>query len=61
MKWGQKIDILFFWRQANASVGCELAVTARIGIGSVRFRKCEELFLENKFPLKMKGKFIVVA
>ena len=35
----------------NASGGCEAAVTAR-----VRFRKCGELLLGNRFPLKMKGK-----
>ena len=35
----------------NASGGCEAAVTARVGIGWVRFRECG-----NRFPLKMKGK-----
>ena len=29
----------------NASGGCEAAVTARVGIGWVRFRKCVELLL----------------
>ena len=36
--------------------GCEAAVTARVRIGWVRFRKCGELLLGNRFPLKMKGK-----
>ena len=40
----------------NASGGCEAAVTARVRIGWVRFRECGELLLENRFPLKMKGK-----
>ena len=40
----------------NASGGCEAAVTARVGIGWVRFRKCGELLLGNRFPLKTKGK-----
>ena len=39
-----------------ASGGCEVAVTARVRIGWVRFRKCGELLLGNRFPLKMKGK-----
>ena len=42
----------------NASGGCEAAVTARVRIGWVRFRKCGELFCGNRFPLKMKGKVI---
>ena len=40
----------------NASGGCEAAVTARVRIGWVRFRECEELLLGNRFPLKIKGK-----
>ena len=40
----------------NASGGCEAAVTARVRIGWVRFRECEELLLGNRFPLKLKGK-----
>ena len=40
----------------NASGGCEAAVTARVRIGWVRFRKCGELLLGKRFPLKMKGK-----
>ena len=35
---------------------CEAAVTARVRIGWVRFRKCGELLPENRFPLRMKGK-----
>ena len=40
----------------NASGGCEAAVAARVRIGLVRFRESGELLLENRFPLKMKGK-----
>ena len=40
----------------NANGSCEAAVTARVRIGWVRFRKCGELLLGNRFPLKMKGK-----
>ena len=40
----------------NASGGCEAAVTARVRFGCVRFRKCGELLLGNRFFLKMKGK-----
>ena len=45
----------------NASGGCEVAVTARVRIGWVRFKECGKLLLGNSFPLRMKGKFIVVA
>ena len=41
----------------NATGGDEAAVTARVRIGSrLRSRKCRELLLVNRFPLKMKGK-----
>ena len=40
----------------HASGGCEAAVTVRVRIGWVRIRECVELFLGNRFPLKMKGK-----
>ena len=40
----------------NASRVCEAAVTARVRIGWVRFRKCGELLLGNRFPLKKKDK-----
>ena len=40
----------------HSSGGCEVAVTARVTIGWVRFRKCGELLFGNRFPLKMKGK-----
>ena len=40
----------------KASCGCEAAVTARVRFGWVRFRKCGELLLGNRFPLKMNGK-----
>ena len=37
----------------NGSDGCEAAVTARVSIGWVRFRECEEVWLlGNRFPLK---------
>ena len=36
--------------------GCKAAVTARVRIGWVRFRKCGELLLGNRFPLRIKGK-----
>ena len=37
-------------------LGCEAAVTARVRIGWVRFRKCGELGIGNRFPLRMKSK-----
>ena len=40
----------------NSSGGCEVAVTARVRIGWVRFSECEELLPRNRFPLRMKGK-----
>ena len=40
----------------NFRGGCEVAVTARVRTGWVRFRKCGELLLGNRFPLRMKGK-----
>ena len=40
----------------NASGGCEAAVTARVRIIWVRFRKCGELLLGNRLPLKTKDK-----
>ena len=40
----------------NASGGCEAAVTPIVKIGWVRFKECGELFLGNRFPVKMKGK-----
>ena len=40
----------------NASGGYEAAVTARVKIGWVRFRKCGEFLLGNRFSLRMKGK-----
>ena len=39
--------------ELNACAGCEAATTARVKIGWVRFKKCVELFLGSKFPLKM--------
>ena len=40
----------------NAIVGSEAAVTARTGIGWIKFRECGELLYGSKFSLKMKGK-----
>ena len=39
----------------SASGGCEVAVTARIRIGWVRFRECG-VIIWNRFPLKIKGR-----
>ena len=49
-------EFCYLGDRLNASGGCEVAVTTRIRIGWVRFRKCGELLLGNKFPMKMKGK-----
>ena len=38
----------------NSRGGCEVAVTARVKIGWVRFRECGELLLGKRFSLKMK-------
>ena len=40
----------------NASEGCKAAVTARVRISWVRFRKCGKLLFGNRFSLRMKGK-----
>ena len=40
----------------NDGGGCEAAVTARVRIGWVRFRKCRQLLVGNKFCPRMKGK-----
>ena len=40
----------------NVSGGREAAVTARVRISSIRFRESGELWLGNRFPLKIKGK-----
>ena len=45
----------------NASGSCEAAVTARVRIGWVRFKKCEELLLGKRLPLRMKIQFTVVV
>ena len=47
---------LYLGNRLNASGGCEVAVTARVRIGWVRFRECGELLLGNRLPLKMKVK-----
>ena len=48
--------VCYLGDRLNANGGCEVAVTARVRIGWVRFRECGELLLGNRFPLKMKGK-----
>ena len=40
----------------NASGGCEVTVTERVTSVWISFRKCGELLLGNRFPLKMKNK-----
>ena len=44
----------------SATGGCEAAVTARVRIGWVRFRKCGELLLGNRFSLKMKSSLLLL-
>ena len=44
------------WRQTKFYGGCEAAVTARAKIGWVRFRKCGELLLGNRYLLRLNGK-----
>ena len=39
----------------SSNGGCEAAVTARIKIGWIRFRKCGELLLGNRFLLRKNG------
>ena len=50
------MDFVIWETRLNGSDGCEAAVTARVRIKWVRFRKCGELLLGNRFPLNMKGK-----
>ena len=40
----------------NATGGCETAVTARLKIGWMKFRKCSEILKGRRFSLNMKGK-----
>ena len=47
----------YFGYKLNCNDGCEAAVTARVKIGWVKFRKCGKLSLGNWFPLRMKSKF----
>ena len=44
---------LFLGDRLNTSGGYEAAVTARVRIGWVKFRKCGELLLGNRFPQKI--------
>ena len=53
--------ILLVGDRLNSSGGCVVAVTAKVKIGWVRFRKCEKLLLGNGFPLRTKGKIYCVA
>ena len=52
----EKVIRFYFEDKLNSSGGCEAAVTARVRIGWVRFRKYGELLLGNRFPLRMKVK-----
>ena len=47
-------DFCYLGDRLNASGGCETAVTARVRIGWMKFRKCGEMLL-GRFSLKMKG------
>ena len=49
-------EFCYLGDKLNAGCSCEAAVTARVKIGLVKFRKCRELLLGNRFPLKTKGK-----
>jgi len=42
--------------QLSADGGCEAAVTARTGIGWIKFRECEVILFGKRYYLKMKGK-----
>ena len=46
----------YFGDRLNGSGGCKAAVTARVIIGWVSFKKCGELLFGNRFPLRTKGK-----
>ena len=41
--------------RVNASGGCEVAVTARVRIGWVKFKECGELLNSKRFSIEMKG------
>ena len=46
-----------YWgNRLNFSRGCDAAVTARVRIGWVRFRKCGELIPGSRFSPRIKGK-----
>ena len=45
---------IYLGDRPNSSGGYKAAATARERIGWVRFRKCEELLLGNRFPLRVK-------
>ena len=39
----------------SASGGCEVAATARVRVGWMKFRECEQLLSGKRFPLRLKG------
>ena len=56
MRWRQLMDFVIWKTRLNSSDRCEVAVTVKVRVGWVRFRECGELLLENRFPLRIKGK-----
>ena len=50
------MDFVILGYRLNSSACCEAAVTARVRIDWVRFSECGELFLGNRFSLRIKGK-----
>ena len=54
-------DFCYLGDRLNSSGDCEAAVTTRVRIGCVRFMECGELLLGNRFSLRLKVKFVVVA
>ena len=49
-------EFRYLGNRPKASGSCEAAVSAKVRIGWVRFKRMRELLLEDKFPLKMKSK-----
>ena len=49
-------EFCYLGDRLNSSGGCEATVTVQVRIDWVRFRKCGELLLGNRFALKIKGK-----
>ena len=48
-------EFCYLGDRLNASGGCETAVTSRVRIGWMKFRKCGELLSGRKFSSRMKG------